>query len=291
VVFIELWTPAALSLYLLYQVENQKELAHCGDANTGNMDCILWSGIARNDVILMNAGEETDGSVTQTAQDLLNKPSTPGFEFHTQSSNSHTGTVERVRQLATSFSRDNASKGDSSERLKGIKFHVYEQDTDTEGGMIMWVFAMVYRSSTLTKRQAQGWLEKIVVLTENFREHDRAWRYGGNLAAQPVFEPILRQRMQEVTHYGKIALLEEQIESTKLVMERNIELILEREEKLEKLNQDASNLQEAAQVFKKRSKQVRRMKMMQDAKYGLMVGALVTGVVAVIVVPPLVAIL
>lgn len=257
------------------------------------MDCILWSGITRNNVILVNAGEETDGSVTQTAQELLNKPSTPGFEFHTQSNNSHagTGTIGRVRQLTTSFSRYKAAKGDITERLKGVKFHVYEQDCDTEGGMILWVFAMVYRSSALTKRQAQGWLEKVVVLTENFREHDRTWRYGGNLAAQPRFEPILRQRMQDVTHYGKIALLEEQIESTKLVMERNIELILEREEKLEKLNQDASNLQEAAQVFKKRSKQVRRMKMMQDAKYGLMVGALVTGVVAVIIVPPLVAIL
>jgi hypothetical protein len=259
-------------------------------AGDRSLESLLWSGIVRNDVILVSAGDETDGSVELTAQELLNKPATPGFEFHTQQSSPADG-GSGFHPLASLVSRDRASAGNSKTRLRGVKFHVYEHDERTEGGMITWVFAVVYRCNTVTKRQVQSWLEKIVVITESFRDLDDTWRRGGNMAAQRQFAPILLQRMQEVTYYGKMALLEEQLESTKLMMERNIEVLLEREEKLEKLRDDATNLQEAAQVFKKRAKKVRRMKMMQDAKYGLMVGALVTGAVAIVVVPPLVAIL
>jgi hypothetical protein len=255
------------------------------------LESLLWSGIVRNDVILVSEGDETNGSVELTAQELLNKPATPGFEFHTQQSSATDG-GSNFPTLASLVSRDRTvAETSKTERLRGVKFHVYEHDEGTEGGMISWIFAVVYRNNTVTRRQVQSWLEKIVVITESFRDLDHVWRYGGNLAAQLQFAPILRQRMEEVTYYGKIALLEEQLETTKLMMERNIEVLLEREEKLEKLRDDATNLQEAAQVFKKRAKKVRRMKMMQDAKYGLMVGALVTGVVAIVVVPPLVAIL
>jgi len=125
-----------------------------------------------------------------------------------------------------------------------------------------------------------------------FRETDDHWKRGGTLAAQATFAPILLQRMQEVTYLGKMALLEERLDATKATMQDNIELILEREERLRALNDDkATRLQEMAAGFRKNTRRVRRLKMMQDAKHGLLVGAAITGVVAVIVVPPLVAIL
>jgi len=74
-------------------------------------------------------------------------------------------------------------------------------------------------------------------------------------------------------------------------MSKNIELLLEREEKLEDLNDEASKLREMAAAFKKNSKEVKRMKMWQDAKHGLVLGTAIAAGVAVIAVPPLVALL
>ena len=74
-------------------------------------------------------------------------------------------------------------------------------------------------------------------------------------------------------------------------MEHNIDLILERGEKLVDLQHDATKLQEMASVFQKRAKQVRRLKLRQDAKYGLVLGAAITGAASAIVIPSLVAIL
>jgi tetrahydromethanopterin S-methyltransferase subunit B len=74
-------------------------------------------------------------------------------------------------------------------------------------------------------------------------------------------------------------------------MGRNIDLILERGEKLEDLNEQATRLEEMSMSFKKGAKKLRRVQMWQNAKYGLVVGTAVTGVVAVIVIPPLVALL
>lgn len=227
-------------------------------------DAILWSCVARNDVILAEAaGLDRNFNVIETAKEVLKRKSTPGFEFHTQK-----GLVSG-----------------GGERLKAMKFHLYEHG---EGeNLIMWVFAAVYNGSRLTKAQVQSFLEKIVTITEVFRE-TAEWRYGCQLSAQASFAPILLQRMEEVTYLGKYALLEERLETTKDIMHNNIELILEREEKLYELNEDATRLQEMASVFKKKAKKLRRMKMMQDAKHGLMIGAAITAGVAIIVVPPLV---
>jgi hypothetical protein len=43
-------------------------------------------------------------------------------------------------------------------------------------------------------------VEKIVGISELFRETDDTWKYGSTLAAQDNFAPILQQRMQEVSY-------------------------------------------------------------------------------------------
>lgn len=60
---------------------------------------------------------------------------------------------------------------------------------------------------------------------------------------------------------------------------------------MEDLNEEATRLEEMTKSFKKSAKRIRKVQMWQNAKYGLVVGTAVTGVVAVIVVPPLVALL
>lgn len=232
--------------------------------NEDTPEKILWSCVARNDTILAEAGDENfDGSVAATARGLLGRKPTPGFEFHSENSKKY------------------------SYRLKGVKFHLYDQHM---GKQIIWVYAAVYDPSAVEKQEVQSFIEKIVGITEHQRESPE-WIFGDTLTAQESFAPILLQRMQEVTYYGKMAMLEEKLNYSKVIMEQNIAKILENEEKLDDLREDTTKLQDMASVFKKRAKRVRRMKMMQNAKYGIMMGTAVTAGVAIVVIPPLVAIL
>ena len=259
---------------------------------------ILWSAVTRGETILAEAAFQEHpriSEVAQTAKELLSKKNTPGFEFHTQG-NRLTNMIQQTK------------KSDPSHRpLKGIKFHVYEHSSDdgdggegegdaewantNEAQLRVWVFAAVYDPLQVTVKAVQSFLEKMVTLTENLRQYDPDWRSCDTLGLQPTFAPILKQRMEEVTYLGDMALLDQKIQACQLQMESNIEMILYRGERLEDLNEDANRLQEVASVFKKKAKRVRRLKMMQNAKHGLIVGTAITAGVSLAVIPPLVAIL
>ena len=226
------------------------------------MEGIHWSCVCRNDTILVEAGEDNfDGEVTRIAQELLKKRPTPGYEYYSP----------------------------FRSPLKGIKFHVYEKQ-EASDDFLIWVFACVY-DNTVKKDQAQSFLEKICGLTQIQREEEYRWRHGDTLAAQEPFAPILLQRMEEVGYMGRFAMVNCQVNSVKEQMGRNIDLILERGEKLEDLSKEATRLEEMSKSFKKGAKKLKRIQMWQNAKYGLVVGTAVTAGIAVIVVPPLVALL
>jgi len=221
---------------------------------------ILWSGICRNDVVLVEAGEDyQDGVIISTAQKLLKKKPTPGWEY------------ERSRRNG----------------IRGIKFHVFEDASDV---MIVWSFLAVTEDS-LEEDQAKSFLEKLVYITDVLRSEDYTWRNGDVLAAQESFAPILLNKMEQVSDQGRLAMVNDSISSTKDLMAENIERALERGERLEDVDEQANNLSAMSQVFRKRAKDVKRFSMWQNAKHGLIIGTAITGVVAVVTVPPLVALL
>ena len=201
---------------------------------------------------------------------LLAKKATPGWEFCSLN----------PRRLRSPVDHPPYPK------LKGMKFHVYEHNMD---GLIVWKISAVYDPRALEQVQVESFIQKIVTITEVFRESDPAWKYGSALAAQKTFAPILSQRMEEVSYLGKMAMIEDQVESLKQTMHNNIELILERGEKIEDLKDKAEQLSHMALIFKKRSKQVKRQMLWQNAKHGLVLGSAITAGVAVVVVPPIVA--
>lgn len=203
---------------------------------------------------------------------LLEKKPTPGWEF-----------ITHHRRIRSPVDHPPHPK------LKGMKFHVYENNMD---GLQIWSVSAVYDpSSTVEAVQVQSFIQKIVTITEMFRDNDPSWKYGSALAAQKTFAPILMQRMEEVSYLGKMAMVNDQVESLKQIMARNIELILERGERLEQLQEESTHLQHMASIFKKRSTQVKRQMLWQNAKHGLVLGSAITAGVAVVVVPPLVAVL
>ena len=103
---------------------------------------ILWSAILRNDTILVEVGEDPfDGAVKETAQAILDKKPTPGWEFCTLKSVLHKQRPQENQQQQPSSSSSscyaNCGVGDDVSlpplvpsrhipRLKGIKFHLYE---------------------------------------------------------------------------------------------------------------------------------------------------------------------
>lgn len=242
---------------------------------------ILWSSICRNDVILVEAGEDNyDGAVVELGKKLLSKKATPGWEF----------------------------QRNKKKKLRGIKLHVFDHDVTIVGGQredhdtsvpkdekksLVWSFAAISESS-LEKEQVKSFLEKLVFLTEPMRHDDNeggGWRYGDLLCGQSSFAPILLQRMEQVEYQGRLAMVNQRIQSTKEIMSKNIDLILEREEHLQNIQERSESLNILSKQFKKRSKQMKRYKMWQNAKHGAVMGSAITAGVAVVTVPPLIALL
>lgn len=231
--------------------------------NEYNNEGILWSCVCRGSTILAEAGtDDLNGEVTQTAKGLLKKTDTHGWEFH------------------------NPRKA----RVNSMKFHVYDSDGLTDD-VIIWKFGAVYDPKVVEKIQVQSFLEKIVAITDFNRQDDLVWKYGDTLSAQDTFAPILMQRMQEVSYLGRMAMVNESIDACKDVMASNIEAALNRGERFEEMQERATRLDAMSHQFRKRAKHVKRFHMWQNAKHGVAVGTVVTGVVAVLTIPPLVALL
>lgn len=236
------------------------------NSNNNDNDCILWAAVCRGNTILAEAGhggnDAMKDQVTLAAQGLLAKKDTPGYEFY------------------------NSRKA----RCRGIKFHVYETDSLTDE-IIVWKFAAVYHKELVEKDQVKSFLEKLVMITEVQRQEDYGWRYGDVLAAQESFAPTMLQRMQEVTYMGRLAMVNQDINGVKEIMASNIEAALNRGEKLEDMQESATRLEEMGRQFRKNAKKIKRFQQWQNAKYGLAVGTAVTGLVALVAVPPIIALL
>ena len=140
---------------------------------------------------------------------------------------------------------------------RGLKLHLHEPAGELDGDgqdpdrIIVWAFCCVYNQNLLSEEYAKAFLTKIVYVTEPLRGMPW-WREGGVLSAQPSFAPTLQQQMENVVQLGRLAMLNQSINETKAIMASNIENILERGQKIEYMEEEASTLNEMSRVFKKR---------------------------------------
>mmetsp|Transcript_21757 Transcript_21757/g.31141 ORF Transcript_21757/g.31141 Transcript_21757/m.31141 type:complete len:239 (+) Transcript_21757:88-804(+) len=234
---------------------------------------ICWSCVQRNGIILAEAGCD-DGSknIIKTAQKITNMKPTAGWE------------------VSSNFSM-------RSNPYRGIKFHLHEcageiDDTaySIPDDIIIWAFSCVYNTTECSEETAKAFLTKLVFVSEPLRGMPW-WREGGTLSAQPSFAPTLQQQMENVEQIDRLAIMQQHVDETKAIMHNNIENILERGDKIEDLQEEATKLNAAAKVFKKNAKKVKRFQMLQNAKRGVLVGTAVTGAVGVCIIPPLIALL
>ncbi|KAL9190738.1 hypothetical protein ACHAXT_000444 [Thalassiosira profunda] len=234
-------------------------------------NAIAWSCVARDGVILAEAGaDDGSGKVIRTAQKINKMKPTAGWE--------------KTRTLKDA-------------PFRGLKLHVHEATEEDEGDIsgssqqiIVWTFCCVYDCKRITEQYAQAFLTKLSFVTEPLRGMPW-WREGGVLSAQESFAPTLQQQLESAERDGQLAMISQHVDETKELMAKNIHNILERGEKLEDLEEEAQELNAMARVFKKNAKKVKRFKMWQNAKHGVLVGTAITGAVGVAVIPPLIALL
>mmetsp|Transcript_18648 Transcript_18648/g.33816 ORF Transcript_18648/g.33816 Transcript_18648/m.33816 type:complete len:247 (-) Transcript_18648:57-797(-) len=245
---------------------------------------LYWAAVTRNEVVLAEAGggggdgftrefhpdQGLSDAITKLAQKILQMKPTAGWEFC------------RGSRSLTKTSRNN---------LHAVKFHFHERAD------LMWTFICVHDSTQFPTADAKMFLEKIMILTEPLRITEDEWRVGGTLACQDSFAPILFQQMQltmdEINGGGnaRIVALNNHLDETKFIMSQNIDLLLSRGETLEELQMRSDTLTEMSKQFKKQSKKVKRFKMIQNAKHGVMVGTAITAGAAIIIIPPIIALL
>lgn len=96
-----------------------------------------------------------------------------------------------------------------------------------------------------------------------------------------VMEPILSREMQHANSSSQIEQIQNQLDDIKAIMHSNIETILDRQDQLEALEQKASDLNNASSLFRKNTRKLRRWHIMNQIKWGVAVGTLVTVSVAV----------
>ena len=105
----------------------------------------------------------------------------------------------------SSFRRDDLQK-----TLRGIKFNM--DDVNIEGTHVSWDFGCIWDPATdLERIQVQSFIDKIVCISEVFRENEYDWQYGSYSSVQPTFGPILSQRMEEISYMGKRAMVGSEI--------------------------------------------------------------------------------
>jgi hypothetical protein len=224
---------------------------------------INWSCVARDGIILAEAGEDDgSGAVIKTAQKLHKMKPTGGYE--------------KTRSLRGAY--------------RGLKFHLHDSTSENADGVIIWTFCCVFKPSEISEELAKAFLTKLVYVTEPLRGMPW-WREGGLLSAQPSFAPTLQQQMQNIRTDGQVAIFHRHVHETKAIMTSNINNILERGERIESLEEQSEQLNQMSKVFKKKAKQVKRMQQWQNAKYGVVLGTAITGAVGIVVLPPLIALL
>lgn len=94
-------------------------------------------------------------------------------------------------------------------------------------------------------------------------------------------QPILERELDVANTSARITEIENQLSDIKAIMSRNITMILDRQEALAALEVKTEELRETAFLFKRKTRALRRWHLMNQVKWGVAVGTMVTVSVAV----------
>lgn len=113
-------------------------------------------------------------------------------------------------------------------------------------------------------------------IREEFEQkHAEAARDAPELSLNTVFGPRIRFHMEYVTAHpeeiSKIAAVQKKVSAVRDVMVDNIDKVLERGDRLDTLNTKAGELESQANMFQKKSKQLRNKMWMQNMRLKIII--------------------
>eukprot|EP00977_Amphora_coffeiformis_P021557 scaffold9477_cov197-Amphora_coffeaeformis.AAC.7 len=222
---------------------------------------ILWSGIARDGVILCEAQGEPDPKIPQAGRKLITGSPKATWDYHTYTIVSQSQKYKRLVQTCKfSLYELVPLKVNARAKLRGLKSHTFlngravriveyqaeknkylirptiplEQKISNNGRLLVhadnieaeqkvrvWTFACLFDGSIMDKESAALFVEKIMVLAETFRETEE-WRDGEDLSAQSVFGPILEVQMEQFQYTATLETLDQSMEFSAKITEKNI---------------------------------------------------------------------
>jgi len=99
-------------------------------------------------------------------------------------------------------------------------------------------------------------------------------------ALREAAAPILTREMEHVNSTKKMDIIHNQISDIRKIMEKNVEMILDRQEQLESLEEKSSELMKGSSIFRKRTRALRRWHLRNQIKWGVAIGTMVSVAVA-----------
>jgi vesicle-associated membrane protein 4 len=101
------------------------------------------------------------------------------------------------------------------------------------------------------------------------------------LALHKTMEPVLARELASANGKEKIEEILNQVSEVRQIMEKNVELILDRQEQLEDLEANTTELEKGAHQFRKGTRKLRRWHLMNQVKFGVAVGTAISVAVAI----------
>lgn len=224
---------------------NDINVVNCNSVNENQQ--IFWSGIARDNRVLVEAGHIAGSKLSQ---ELLLKEETPGFEYHAFEESPLTTTATAAatadaQQSAPSSNSDwqahvfqppppaasaagevSSDKEQPTRLLKGVKFHLYETADgidkaygDSIKNLRRWVYCAIYDSSVMSLKSVKAFLGQIIEKTQLQR-----MRYTGN-GCPEIFRPVLLKEMQAIVFMSKQEV-RTHLDTIQDLIRANVEILL-----------------------------------------------------------------
>ena len=221
---------------------------------------ILWSGIARDGVLLCEASGEPDAKIPQAGRKLISSSPKSTWDYHTYTIVSQSQKYKRLVQTCKFCLYELIPlKVNARAKLRGLQQYSFlngravriveyqakknkylirptiplEQKISNNGRLLVhadnieaeqkirvWTFGCLFDGSIMDKQSAALFVEKIMVLAETFRETDE-WRNGDAMVAQPVFGPILEVQMEQFQYTATLETLDQSMEFSTKISEVN----------------------------------------------------------------------
>uniref|UniRef100_A0A7R9U6L8 V-SNARE coiled-coil homology domain-containing protein n=1 Tax=Pinguiococcus pyrenoidosus TaxID=172671 RepID=A0A7R9U6L8_9STRA len=202
--------------------------------------------------VLGEAGRTADPDVQDIYQRLLARKPAPGW--------------------------DEISRGS----LRAVKCPIHSVDGVTN-------FCCVFDANADPKR-VQVFLEKLVLMLNpvvadhvaaDQDESERKNPAATQTQLQEVLSPNLEREINHINSNKALEDLGRKVDDVKRIMIANVDAILERQEKLENLEDQSRELMDASRVFRTNARRLKRWHLMNQVKWGLAIGTVVTASIAI----------